>query len=76
MSRLHQVTGGPHDDSVSVRDIDGRLHLLSLLAYDGPPLEAGDWVVAQSGYALAMADPADAAEAVAELTSVRPEQAP
>ena len=42
----------------------GRERDVSMLAYDGPPPQVGDWVVVHSGYALA---PAVAEEAEAVL---------
>jgi len=71
MSRLHLVVRPPDKGSVRVRDLDGHERCLSLLAYDGPPPEVGDWLVAQSGFALALADPNEAAATVSELAALR-----
>jgi hydrogenase maturation factor len=55
VSRLHQVlAAGPPGGHSVMSDLDGREHHVSLLAYEGPPLEAGDWVTVHSGYALAL----------------------
>ena len=74
MSRLYQVVRTDHDtgSELIVRDLDGRESKMSLLAYEGPSLESGDWLVAQSGFALAPADPEDAATALAELETLGP----
>ena len=66
MSRLHRVVSLLDDTRVAVCDLDGRQTTASLLAYEGPPLKVGDWLVAQSGFALA---PADTEEA--EVRAVR-----
>lgn len=71
MSRLQQVVGLIGDAGVTIRDLDGRQTTASLLAYDGPAPEVGDWVVAQSGFVLAPADPEDARAARSELETVR-----
>lgn len=75
MSRLHLVGAEPADGRVTVQDLDGASHTVSLLAYDGPPLHAGDWVVAHSGFALSRADAEDVAAARAEWVRVRPDRA-
>ncbi len=64
MSRLHRVVGVGSADRVTVQDLGGRERDVSMLAYDGPPPQVGDWVVVHSGYALA---PAVAEEAEAVL---------
>ena len=63
MSRLHRVLASPDAGSVLVEDMDGGARTVSLLAFEGPPLRPGDWIVAHSGYALAAADPDEAAAA-------------
>ncbi len=68
MSRLHRIVSVADDATVVAADIDGSAHQLSLLAYEGEPLQPGDWVVAHSGYALG---PADRAEAEAILAEYR-----
>lgn len=73
MSRLHLVGAEPAGGRVGVQDLDGAPHTVSLLAYDGPPLHAGDWVVAHSGFALSLADADDVAAARAEWERVRAE---
>ncbi len=67
VSRLHRVVaeGG---STVDVEDIDGRVHRVSLLALDGPPPVAGDWLVVHSGYAV---DRVESAEAEAVATELR-----
>ena len=72
MSRLYQVAGHGPDDGpdLVVRDLEGRETKVSLLAYEGPSPEIGDWLVAQSGFALAPADPEDAAAALSELEAL------
>jgi hydrogenase maturation factor len=68
LSRLHLAVGPPEDGHIEVQDLDGRRHAVSLLAYDGPPLRRGDWLVVHSGFALARAERRDALAA----TSVWP----
>lgn len=64
MSRLHRVVGcgGTWAD---VEDMDGTVQRVSLLALDGPPPTAGEWLVVHSGYAIDRVDTTEA-EAVAE----------
>lgn len=52
VSRLHQVIREESSERVTVLDLDGRYHVVSLLALDGPPPHVGDWLVVHSGYAL------------------------
>jgi hydrogenase maturation factor len=66
-SRLHRVVAPPEDGAVRVENVEGAVMTVSLLAYDGPPLSIGDWVVAHSGYALGHVDPVEAEAVVAEL---------
>ncbi len=64
MSRLHRVVGG--DGSwADVKSMDGSVQRVSLLALDGPPPAAGEWLVVHSGYAIDRVDAAEA-EAVEE----------
>ncbi|HUC36247.1 MAG TPA: hypothetical protein VMR97_03905 [Acidimicrobiales bacterium] len=70
MSRLHVVVGPAEDGRVEVDDLDGRRLTVSLLAYEGSPPEVGDWLVAQSGFALAPADPSEAEAALSELRAL------
>ena len=65
VSRLHLVVADASEGRVAARAADGSLCSLSLLAYEGRPPRAGDWVVAHSGYALGPADPGEAASAIA-----------
>jgi len=70
VSRLHRVVteGG---DSVEVEDVDGVVHRVSLLALDGPPPVAGEWLVVHSGYAIDRVDTAEAEAVEAELRHAR-----
>jgi hydrogenase expression/formation protein HypC len=55
---------------VTVHDLDGRERSISLLAYDGPRPEPGDWIVAHSGYALTPVEPEEAEAALSELRAL------
>lgn len=70
MSRLHLVLAAPCAGRVTVEDLDGRRHDVSLLAYEGPPPHPGDWLVVHSGFALAPAEAGDAEAARSELRAV------
>ncbi|MGB9111176.1 MAG: HypC/HybG/HupF family hydrogenase formation chaperone [Acidimicrobiales bacterium] len=52
-SRYFRVVEAVNDTAVVGEDVDGRRHRLSLIAYDGPPIQPGGYVVAHAGYALA-----------------------
>ena len=67
VSRLHRVVRVVGADAVDVEGLDGGLRRISLLAYDGSPLGAGDWVVTHSGYALSRADPTEARDIAIEV---------
>ena len=71
MSRLHRVVRFLDNGRVVICDLDGRETTASLLAYEGPTPKVGDWLVAQSGFALAPADPEEAQGARSELEMVR-----
>jgi len=71
VSRLHLVVGSPDAGEVTVEDMDGARHRVSLLAYDGDPPEPGQWLVVHSGFALGQVDAAEARAVAAELASVR-----
>ena len=71
MSRLHQVVELVAGGRLSARDLDGAVHDLAMLAYDGPALRAGDWVVAHSGFVLGPATDEDVEVAVAEWDRLR-----
>lgn len=71
MSRLHQVVELTAGGRLSARDLDGAVHDLATLAYDGPALRAGDWVVAHSGFVLGPATDQDVEVAVAEWDRLR-----
>jgi len=64
MSRLHRVVAAD-GTWADVEDMDGTVHRVSLLALDGSPPVAGEWLVVHSGYAIDRADTAEA-EAVEE----------
>ncbi|MGO9029557.1 MAG: HypC/HybG/HupF family hydrogenase formation chaperone [Acidimicrobiales bacterium] len=66
-SRLHQVVAPAGPRAVSVADVEGNRHQVSLLALDGPAPEPGDWVVVHSGYAIDRVGPTEAEAVVAEL---------
>ncbi|HZU79510.1 MAG TPA: hypothetical protein VE991_06305 [Acidimicrobiales bacterium] len=72
MSRLHEVVDVA-GDRVTVTDLTGHAHTVSLLAYEGPAPAPGDWLVVHSGFALAPADGCDVAAALAELRSLVPD---
>jgi hydrogenase maturation factor len=67
VSRLHLVLEDVDEGFVSVRDVEGVAHRVSLLAYEGPPLRAGDWIVAHSGFALTRVEPDEADSILTEL---------
>ncbi len=66
MSRLHVVVDEPAVGRVTVEDLDGKRHDVSLLAYDGPSPHPGTWLVVHSGYALTDVDEEQAATTLAE----------
>lgn len=70
MSRLHRVVDVGPEGRVRAVDLDGNAHVLMTLAFDGPTIECGDWVVAHSGFALSPAEPDDVDAAVAEWSAV------
>ena len=67
MSRLQRVVAVAADGRVSTCDLDGREQSVSLLAYDGNPPQVDDWLIVQSGFALAAASNDDAQRARDEL---------
>jgi hydrogenase maturation factor len=69
MSRLHRVRRVAGPGYVEVEDLDGSVHVVSLLALDGPPPEPGEWLVVHSGYVI---DRADAGEAEAVAAEIAP----
>jgi hydrogenase maturation factor len=71
VSRIHRVVDAPREGRVKVHDLDGRLRIVSLLAYDGMSLGPGDWIVAHSGYALHPVDAAEAEAVWCELQAIR-----
>lgn len=70
MSRLRRVTELLQDGRVAVCDLDEHEQTVSLLAYDGPEPEVGDWLVVHSGFALAPAAGHDAEVALQELRTI------
>jgi len=64
MSRLHRVVGC-NGTRADVEGMDGTVQRVSLLALDGPPPAAGEWLVVHTGYAIDRVDTAEA-EAVEE----------
>ena len=64
-SRLHQVVRVEDDALVDVEDVEGTVHRVSLLAFDGPAPVVGEWIVVHSGYAIDRVSSEDA-EVVAE----------
>ena len=69
VSRLHRVIASAGPGAVSVQDMNGSVHRVSLLALEGAAPLAGDWLVVHSGFAVDRADP-DEAEAVARELGV------
>ena len=67
MSRLHRAVTEPADGWMMVENVEGRLHRVSLLAFEGPQPHVGDWLVVHSGYALRRVDSEKAAAIVTEL---------
>ncbi len=67
VSRLHRVLRSTEPGVVEVEDLDGSVHRVSLLALDGPPPKAGEWLVVHSGYALDRVDATDAEAVATEL---------
>lgn len=74
-SRLHRVLGTPRDGLIRVVDLDGRLQVASLLAWEGEYPAAGDWVVVHCGYALSGVDPDEARAALDDLAAARRDSA-
>ncbi len=71
MSRLHRVRAVAGPGTVNVEDLDGTVHVVSLLALDGPPPAPGEWLVVHSGYAIDRVEPAEAEAVAAELALVQ-----
>jgi len=67
MSRLHRVLTAPIGGWVTVENVEGQEHRVSLLAFEGAQPEPGQWLVVHSGYALQVVDPDEAAAIVGEL---------
>lgn len=72
MSRLHRVTTEAIGGRVTVADLDGRSHVVALLAYEGSPPQVGEWIVVHSGFALCPAEAGDVEEALAEWRTLGP----
>ena len=67
MSRLLQAVTVPTDGWMMVENAEGRLHRVSLIAFEGPEPNVGDWLVVHSGYALRRVDSEEAEAIVGEL---------
>jgi len=67
MSRLHRAVSAPTGGWMTVENAEGRLQQVSLLAFEGPEPQIGDWLVVHSGYALHLVDSEEAAAIVSEL---------
>ncbi|MGA3352030.1 MAG: HypC/HybG/HupF family hydrogenase formation chaperone [Acidimicrobiales bacterium] len=67
ISRLHRVLGIVGSGTVEVEDVQGGRRRVSLLALDGPPPIAGEWLVIHSGYAIDRVDATEAEAVAAEL---------
>lgn len=66
-SRYFWVIERLEGDAVLAEDADGCRRRLALVAYEGPPLRPGSWIVAHAGYALAPADDDEVETALDEL---------
>jgi len=71
MSRLHRVVSAPIGGWVTVEDVEGDEHRVSLLAFEGSQPGPGDWLVVHSGYALQSVDPAEASAITNELRAAQ-----
>lgn len=71
MSRLHKVRRSVGAGTVESEDMDGNVHMVSLLALEGPVPEPGDWLVVHSGYAIDRADALESETIALELAHVR-----
>jgi hydrogenase maturation factor len=74
MSRFQNVVEILGEGALVTCDLEGREHTVSLLAYEGPPVAIDDWLVVHSGFALAQADRAEAAEAADLLAAAAEER--
>jgi hydrogenase assembly chaperone HypC/HupF len=70
LSRLHQVLTAPAGGWVTVENVEGRSHRVSLLAFEGREPQVGDWLVVHSGYALRGVDAEQAAAIAHELRAL------
>ena len=70
LSRLQRVLSVPSPGRAEVEDMTGHLHVVSLLALDGPTPRPGDWVIVHSGYAIGRADADEAEQVRSELSGV------
>jgi hydrogenase maturation factor len=73
MSRLHKVVRTTGPDTAEVQDLDDSVHVVSLLALDGPAPAPGEWLVVHSGYAIDRVDATEAEAVVAELAHSAPD---
>ena len=76
VSRLHKVVRTTGADTVEVQDLDGSVHVVSLLALDGPAPAPGEWLVVHSGYAIDRVDATEAEAVAAELAHALPDPSP
>jgi hydrogenase maturation factor len=70
MSRLHRVVDVGPEGRASVIDLEGREHVVSLLALDGDAPTVGEWLVVHSGYAIDRVDANEAQLIADEITGV------
>jgi hydrogenase maturation factor len=69
-SRYFRVVEVDDDDSVVAEGVDGCRYRLALIAYEGPPLHNGVWIVAHAGYALSTASEDEVSDMIGELRRV------
>ncbi len=70
MSRLHRVIDVGKEGRVSVIDLEGREHVVSLLALAGDVPTVGEWLVVHSGYAIDRVDASEAQLVADEIAAV------
>jgi hydrogenase maturation factor len=68
MSRLHRVIDEENDGRVTVVDLEGREHVVSLLALDGDTPAVGEWLVVHSGYAIDRVEALEAQSVADEIS--------
>ena len=67
VSCLGNVLESDGPKRVLVEHVNGLITRASLLAFDGPSPEPGDWVVVHSGYVIDRLEAADALRSVKEI---------